>query len=131
KRAHDNSLEYDGPPYGLPRKKFISEESFAREMAAMTLDPMHPQVYQFTEDPSSEPEFMSLDANGQVIIDVDENGLPMEIRPGENKPRIPNFVLGNPELTDPRDILAYQNILKALNHKPHKHIAIEVFFNSK
>lgn len=58
---------------------------------------MHPQTYQLTEDPSSEPDFMSLDANGQVIIDVDENGLPMEIRPGENKPRIPTFVLGNSE----------------------------------
>lgn len=48
KRGHDNSLEYDGPPYGLPRKKFISEESFASEMAAMTLDPSKTHLFFFS-----------------------------------------------------------------------------------
>jgi hypothetical protein len=41
---------------------------------------------------------MLLDSNGnQPIIDIDQNGLPMELRPGENKLRIPQFVLENSE----------------------------------
>lgn len=55
------------------------------------------QDSKFTDDSSSEQGLMSLDANGRIIINVDQNGLPMEIRPGENKPRIPTFVLENPE----------------------------------
>lgn len=37
KRLQSDDLEISS--FGLPRKKFISEESFAKEMAAMTLDP--------------------------------------------------------------------------------------------
>lgn len=37
KRLQSDDLEISS--FGLPRKKFISEESFAKEMAAMSLDP--------------------------------------------------------------------------------------------
>lgn len=38
KKRHHHSFDSDMPPFGLPRKKFISEESFAKDMAAMSLD---------------------------------------------------------------------------------------------
>lgn len=38
KKRHHQSFDSDIPPLGLPRKKFISEESFAKDMAAMSLD---------------------------------------------------------------------------------------------
>ncbi|KAG2236220.1 hypothetical protein INT48_008580, partial [Thamnidium elegans] len=78
------------------------------------------------EEEEENDSIMTLDSNGKPIINVDRNGLPMEIRPGENKPRIPDFVLKNSELTDPRDILAYQRIVQSLQNKPHKHKEIEV-----
>ncbi|GAA5798155.1 hypothetical protein HPULCUR_003555 [Helicostylum pulchrum] len=145
KRCHRSSFDSDQPPFGLPRKKFVSEESFAKEMAAMSLepivDPNRPQeinfsrasntYYNISDDEEEEEEevndsMMTLDSDGKPIINVDRNGLPMEIRPGENKPRIPDFVLKNSELTDPRDILAYQRMIQSLQNKPHKHKEIEV-----
>jgi hypothetical protein len=40
---------------------------------------------------------MPLDTNGKTLLDVDQNGLPMELKPGDNKFRIPDFVLKNTE----------------------------------
>ncbi|KAI8990755.1 hypothetical protein BDF20DRAFT_789142, partial [Mycotypha africana] len=33
--------------------------------------------------------------NGKTVYDSDVNGLPLEMRAGESKPRIPEFVLKN------------------------------------
>lgn len=49
------------------------------------------------EDEEEEEDMMPLDTNGKPMIDLDRNGLPVEIRPGENKPRVPDFVLKNAE----------------------------------
>lgn len=39
-----------------------------------------------------------MDINGKkAIVDGNLNGLPLELRPGEHKPRIPDFVLENSE----------------------------------
>lgn len=82
-----------------------------------------------TQDEEEEEEedlntYMTLDTtNGKPLIDIDANGLPVELRPGENKPRIPQFVLENPELLDPRDKLAYQKMMQTLYNK-QKHIEI-------
>ncbi|KAI9351688.1 hypothetical protein BD770DRAFT_445765 [Pilaira anomala] len=154
KRNHRISFDSDMSQVNLPRKKFISEESFAKDMAAMSLDPVvnsnrlretnfshannadilelgladdEEEGEEEEEDEEEEEEdMMPLDTNGKPIIDLDRNGLPVEIRPGENKPRIPDFVLKSTELTDPRDILAYQKMLKSLNSKPHKLKQIEI-----
>ncbi|CAO3616341.1 unnamed protein product [Mucor hiemalis] len=134
KKRHHNSFDSDMPPLGLPRKKFISEESFAKDMAAMSLDTMTPAMMQQTQQSSTQDEeeeeeedlntYMTLDTtNGKPLIDIDANGLPVELRPGENKPRIPQFVLENPELLDPRDKLAYQKMMQTLYNK-QKHIEI-------
>ncbi|CAO0800140.1 unnamed protein product [Mucor circinelloides] len=154
KRLQSDDLEISS--FGLPRKKFISEESFAKEMAAMTLDPnlqlqqqqQQQQYYQFynnrfgsnssssptmpqnknvvridhlsDDEDEDDAEMRSdnvvyMDINGKkAIVDANLNGLPLELRPGEHKPRIPDFVLENSELTDPRDKLAYQNIMNSL-----------------
>ncbi|KAL9551785.1 hypothetical protein PS6_004843 [Mucor atramentarius] len=149
-RAHKKRLQSDDleiSSFGLPRKKFISEESFAKEMAAMTLDPnlqqqqqqqqqqqlqqQQQQYYQFynnrfgsnssssptmpqnknvvridhlsDDEDEDDAEMRSdnvvyMDINGKkAIVDANLNGLPLELRPGEHKPRIPDFVLENSE----------------------------------
>ncbi|KAI8056433.1 hypothetical protein BDF21DRAFT_430801 [Thamnidium elegans] len=130
KRCHRSSFESDQPSFGLPRKKFISEESFAKEMAAMSLEPIvdpnrFPEArasntyYNLSDEEEEENDsIMTLDSNGKPIINVDRNGLPMEIRPGENKPRIPDFVLKNSEYSS----LVYMYKKKKELHK------ITIFF---
>ncbi|OAC98336.1 hypothetical protein MUCCIDRAFT_115252 [Mucor lusitanicus CBS 277.49] len=139
KRLQSDDLEISS--FGLPRKKFISEESFAREMAAMTLDPTDLQLQQqqqqqqyrqfynsrfgsysnpsttmpqnknvvridhLSDDDDDEDDagmrsnnVVFMDINGKkAIVDGNLNGLPLELRPGEHKPRIPDFVLENSE----------------------------------
>ncbi|KAK4515105.1 coq1 putative hexaprenyl diphosphate synthase [Mucor velutinosus] len=164
KRLQSDDLEISS--FGLPRKKFISEESFAKEMAAMTLDPnlqlqqqqQQQQYYQFynnrfgshsspstsmpqnknvvridhlSDDDDDEDSvemkpgnMVFIDINGKkAIVDETLNGLPLELRPGEHKPRIPDFVLENSGLTDPRDKLAYQHMLNSLKGK-NRHIEV-------
>jgi hypothetical protein len=42
KRVHPPALEEsEMSTFGLPRKKFVSEESFANDMAAMSLHPIN------------------------------------------------------------------------------------------
>ena len=111
KKRHCSSFDNDIP--GLPRKRFVSEESFAKDMAAMSLDPgkltttntskkNHFKNKSCIDQPVPIQHIfadteMVLDMHGKPIIDIDQNGLPIEIRPGDNKPRIPQFVLQNPE----------------------------------
>lgn len=163
KRLQTDDLELSS--YGLPRKKFISEESFTKEMAAMSLETgrlliidkqresrltvyitdlqlkqqqeqqqQQQQYFQYYNDrfrsnfiPSptiqhdknviridhlsddDEDEYnkdtqiqsnnmIYMDINGKkAIVDNNLNGLPLELRPGEHKPRIPDFVLENSE----------------------------------
>ncbi|KAI8636773.1 hypothetical protein BD408DRAFT_425551 [Parasitella parasitica] len=142
-QAHKKRLQsedFELSSFGLPRKKFISEESFANEMAAMSLHPslqtqqqqQQQQYYQFygnrfesnfnplstrqhdknvvridhLSDDENEDTDIQMQSNDTIYVDVNGkkaiingylNGLPLELRPGEHKPRIPDFVLKDPE----------------------------------
>jgi hypothetical protein len=63
--------------------------------------------------------FMPVDK--PTLVEVNFNGavLPLELRPGDTQPRIPDFVLQNSVLSDPRDLVAYRNLMK-----PHKTIEV-------
>lgn len=53
-------------------------------------------INEFLSDDGQEEtanDSMYMDTNGKPIFDNDANGLPIEVRPGESKPRIPDFVL--------------------------------------
>jgi hypothetical protein len=43
-----------------------------------------------------DPHRVLRDANGRTLIE-NLDGLPLELKPGESKPRIPDFVLDNSE----------------------------------
>jgi hypothetical protein len=63
--------------------------------------------------------FMPVDKPTLVEVNFDGAVLPLELRPGDNQPRIPDFVLQNSVLSDPRDLVAYRNLMK-----PHKTIEV-------
>ncbi|KAI9262101.1 hypothetical protein BY458DRAFT_557229 [Sporodiniella umbellata] len=136
--------------YDLPRKKFILEESFASDLAAMSLysrenckfkvymklsansfakDSQAPSqsiekptnlnknivrvedINQFlSENYDSEKTYSSVCGSSKIC--TDDSGLPFEIAPGDERPKVPHFVLRGPELTDSRDISALDNIVK-------------------
>ncbi|KAI9472008.1 MAG: hypothetical protein EXX96DRAFT_343922 [Benjaminiella poitrasii] len=159
KRTHVPSNEdlETSPSDTIPRKRFISEENFAKDMAAMSLDssneflpqsiPMYQSVYYQFYNPqippqtenTNDPNIIRIDDLDQFLSDDEENssymetneqgrlidqGLLLELKPGEKKPRIPDFVLSNQgttELVDPRDKIAIGNILH-----PSKNVEIEI-----
>jgi hypothetical protein len=43
-----------------------------------------------------DPHRIFRDANGRTLVE-NFDGLPLELKPGESKPRIPDFVLDNSE----------------------------------
>lgn len=43
-----------------------------------------------------DPHMIHRGANGTTLVE-DLDGLPLEVKPGENKPRVPDFVLKNTE----------------------------------
>ncbi|CEG63608.1 hypothetical protein RMATCC62417_00725 [Rhizopus microsporus] len=150
----DHPYDSEDFMHGLPRKKFISEESFANEMAAMSLDssknsitfqrdPNERYIYdinnnitsnknvvriddinQFLEEQEEENDMMPLVVDHTILIDDDACGLPLELNPGNSKPKIPQFVLSNSGLTDPRDKLAIQEMMKHNQDRRHTHIEI-------
>ncbi|KAI7898250.1 uncharacterized protein BX663DRAFT_462253 [Cokeromyces recurvatus] len=159
KRSHAPSYDdIDIAPSGIiPKKRFISEESFAKDMAAMSLDssneylpqqliqPYQPTCYQFDNNIDKTEltknkiriddidQFLCDDEDNSFIDNMEEitteqkrlidNGLLLELKPGDKKPRIPDFVLANSsnliELMDPRDKIAITNILQPNKSKQH------------
>ncbi|OBZ91627.1 hypothetical protein A0J61_00353 [Choanephora cucurbitarum] len=146
-KKRPSTEDQEASSFGLTRKKFISEESFAKDMAAMTLNSMqqqvHEQQYQANYQqygimqysfPSNNKhvihinnmdQFLDNDEEDTEVIDAShvihtendgrqaivENGLPLVWTPGDKKPRIPDFVLTQSELNDPRDRLAFEKYL--------------------
>lgn len=49
------------------------------------------------EDYQQQQNMMPIDTGDKLLFDVDRNGLPMELKPGDNKFRVPDFVLNNSE----------------------------------
>ncbi|KAI8997579.1 hypothetical protein BDB01DRAFT_771650 [Pilobolus umbonatus] len=132
KRLYHISFDNDAYDTELPKKRFISEDTFAKELAAMSLDPKLPTYTErnkysvriedmddFLEDEQDDSDISNdmVEIDKTTLVESVINGsvLPMELRPGEHKLRIPDFVLHDSELTDPRDIMAYQKLLKSSN----------------
>ncbi|KAI8090074.1 uncharacterized protein B0P05DRAFT_529230 [Gilbertella persicaria] len=83
---------------GLPRKRFISEESFAKDMAAMTLDSTNNNNNNNNNNViriNNIDQFLAEDEFMQT--DTVQTGLPLQWKPGDKKPHIPDFVLNQSE----------------------------------
>ncbi|RCH95970.1 hypothetical protein CU098_011326, partial [Rhizopus stolonifer] len=142
KRIHD----IENNVYESPRKKFILEENFAKDMAAMSLYSNDSKKYtenqktlssklpivnqsknvvriddmnQFLAENQDKEDFMPIVVDHKIWVDDGDSGLPLEICPGDERPRVPGFVLRNSELTDPRDIVALKGMMKHGRHVAH------------
>ncbi|KAG1459109.1 hypothetical protein G6F46_002516 [Rhizopus delemar] len=136
--------------YDFPRKRLISEENFAKDMAAMSLNHSsnrNPKKYDgrriiynisnfmqtdkgnnviriddinkfLAENKDDDSSFMSLAVDHKTFIDDVDSGLPLEIDPGDSKPRVPDFILSDTVLLDPRDKIALEDIMK---HQQNDH----------
>ncbi|CAO3685525.1 unnamed protein product [Rhizopus stolonifer] len=120
KRIHD----IENNVYESPRKKFILEENFAKDMAAMSLYSNDSKKYtenqrilsnkppivdqnknvvriddinQFLAENQDKEDFMPIVVDHKIWVDDGDSGLPLEICPGDERPRVPSFVLRNSE----------------------------------
>lgn len=82
------------------RSNFISSPTIQNDKNVIRIDHLSDDDEdEYNKDTQIQPNNMIyMDINGKkAIVDNNLNGLPLELRPGEHKPRIPDFVLENSE----------------------------------
>jgi hypothetical protein len=81
--------------YNLRSSSIVGDDGTVKPTTQQSID--HEEDEEDEEDEQGYNNTMILDNDGKPLFDVDRNGLPMEMKPGDNKFRVPDFMLSNSE----------------------------------